>query len=300
MKEFFANGKLLITGEYLVLNGAKSLAVPTHKGQKLFFKEKSTQTLIWKSLDNKEETWFEGIFSSKNFKLIEASNSNTANFLQQLLINAKNLKNAPTTCSGEVTTKLDFPRNWGFGSSSSLISCVAQWFKIDAFKLHFSISNGSGYDIACANSNSAISYTLTNKTALYETIKWKPTFKKSLFFVHLNKKQNSASEVAKYQKQKQDLSYQVDQINKITDQIINCETLDEFTVLIEKHEQIISELTGIPTIKSLLFSDFKGTIKSLGAWGGDFILVIGDEKEKDYFSSKGYSTQLNFDDALIC
>ena len=300
MKKFYANGKLLITGEYLVLDGAKSLAVPTRKGQSLNFQEKKGQTLSWKSLDSNGEIWFEAMFSSENFNVLESSNTTTANFLQQLLINAKEIKKPSINFSGEVTTKLDFPRNWGFGSSSTLISCVAQWFIIDPFKLHFSISNGSGYDVACANSKSAITYSINNKTPLIHSISWKPSFNESLFFVHLNNKQNSANEVAKYQKQKQDLSLQVDQITKLTDQIISCETLHEFTILIEKHEQIISDITGIPTIKNQLFSDFKGTIKSLGAWGGDFILVIGAEEEKDYFSSKGYSTQLNFDDALIC
>ena len=231
MKTFYANGKLLITGEYLVLDGAKSLAVPTRKGQSLNFQEKKGQTLSWKSLDSNGEIWFEAIFSSQNFNVLESSNTTTANFLQQLLINAKEIKKPSINFSGEVTTKLDFPRNWGFGSSSTLISCVAQWFIIDPFKLHFSISNGSGYDVACANSKSAITYSINNKTPLIHSISWKPSFNESLFFVHLNNKQNSANEVAKYQKQKQDLSLQVDQITKLTDQIISCETLHDFAIL---------------------------------------------------------------------
>ena len=86
MKEFFANGKLLITGEYLVLNGAKSLAVPTHKGQKLLFTKKSTQILSWKSLDYKGKTWFEGVFSSENFK-IQLLNGSIANINQDNIYN---------------------------------------------------------------------------------------------------------------------------------------------------------------------------------------------------------------------
>ena len=34
-KTFYSNGKLLITGEYLVLDGAKALALPTKYGQYL-------------------------------------------------------------------------------------------------------------------------------------------------------------------------------------------------------------------------------------------------------------------------
>jgi hypothetical protein len=34
-KTFYSNGKLLITGEYLILDGAKGLALPTKMGQNL-------------------------------------------------------------------------------------------------------------------------------------------------------------------------------------------------------------------------------------------------------------------------
>ena len=153
------------------------------------------------------------MFSSENFNVLESSDTTTANFLQQLLINAKEIKKPSINFSGEVTTKLDFPRNWGFGSSSTLISCVAQWFIIDPFKLHFSISNGSGYDIACANSKSAITYSINNKTPLIHSISWKPSFNESLFFVHLNNKQNSANEVAKYQSQQKDNAHKINLIS---------------------------------------------------------------------------------------
>ena len=34
-KSFFSHGKLLLTGEYLVLDGSKALAIPTQKGQEI-------------------------------------------------------------------------------------------------------------------------------------------------------------------------------------------------------------------------------------------------------------------------
>ena len=36
---FYSNGKLLLTGEYVVLDGAKALAVPTRFGQNLIVKK---------------------------------------------------------------------------------------------------------------------------------------------------------------------------------------------------------------------------------------------------------------------
>ena len=63
MQTFYSNGKLLITGEYVVLDGALSLAIPTKFGQSLIVESIDDQKLVWKSFDEKEEIWFEETFS---------------------------------------------------------------------------------------------------------------------------------------------------------------------------------------------------------------------------------------------
>ena len=299
MKTFHANGKLLITGEYLVLDGALSLAVPTHKGQSLFYNQKNNSFLIWESIDVNGEKWFKAKFSVLNFNIIESSNSITAQFLQQLLRNAQSISKKKNDVSGDVKTILEFPRNWGFGSSSTLISCIAQWFEIDSFELHFSISNGSGYDIACAKSKNAISYKLLKNEPEFKAVIWNPVFKDSLFFVHLNTKQDSSKEVNKYKSNRTNHSSSIEKISAITEKMLTLKSLEEFKNLITEHEQIMSLILGEKTIKEKLFPDFNGVIKSLGAWGGDFILVCGEELAKEYFSKKGYHTQINFKEALI-
>jgi hypothetical protein len=47
---FYSNGKLLLTGEYVVLDGAEALALPTRFGQNLKVKQGVTQELKWLSL----------------------------------------------------------------------------------------------------------------------------------------------------------------------------------------------------------------------------------------------------------
>ena len=42
---FYSNGKLLITGEYVVLDGAKALALPTKFGQSLLVKDRKSTRL---------------------------------------------------------------------------------------------------------------------------------------------------------------------------------------------------------------------------------------------------------------
>ena len=68
MQSFYSNGKLLLTGEYVVLDGAKSLALPTKYGQSLTIEEIDQQILLWKSLDHKGSIWFEDELSVDNLK----------------------------------------------------------------------------------------------------------------------------------------------------------------------------------------------------------------------------------------
>ena len=282
-----------------MLDGALSLAVPTRKGQSLSYEEKNSNSLLWESIDVNEEKWFEAKFSASNFNIIETSNSNTAQFVQQLLRNAKSISSSTNNISGSVKTFLEFPIDWGFGSSSTLISLVAQWFNLSPFELHFSISNGSGYDIACATANSAITYKLINNQPIFKAVEWNPAFKNSLLFVHLNTKQDSSKEVNKYKNSRNINSSLIEKIGTISKNMLAAQSIEEFKILIKEHEQIMSVILGIPTVKEKLFPDFNGVVKSLGAWGGDFILVCGDKLAKEYFSKKGYPTQINFENALI-
>ena len=75
--------------------------------------------------------------------------------------------------------------------------------------------------------------------------------------------------------------------------------MELFDRLIESHELIISKLISKPTIKETLFKDFNGSIKSLGAWGGDMIMVTSYTDPNTYFKEKGYSTIFKFDELLV-
>src|SRR3990170_2234660 len=62
-KEFYSNGKLLITGEYLVLDGAKAFALPTKFGQNLIIEKGRNQEIKWTSFDSDGSIWFADTFS---------------------------------------------------------------------------------------------------------------------------------------------------------------------------------------------------------------------------------------------
>lgn len=291
MKTFRANGKLLISGEYTILDGSLSMALPTKRGQVLHYKEVDHDILHWRSLDIKGETWFEAYFKGIELTIVDSTDDRKAETLKEILLTAAGLSNTVNRLRGEVTTVLEFPTNWGLGSSSTLLCCVAQCFSIDPMQLHFKVSNGSGYDVACGMTDSPITYQLNDGLAEVNQIQWKPPFSASLFFVYLNTKQQSSTEVDKYQDRKAsiDLAEIVEEISVLSQTMITATSLDVFNKTIDKHEEIMSAVLGYPTVKELYFSDYKGAVKSLGAWGGDFILATGNAQDRVYFADKGFS-----------
>ena len=61
----------------------------------------------------------------------------------------------------------------------------------------------------------------------------------------------------------------------------------------------MSLILEMQTVKEASFPDFTGTIKSLGAWGGDFVLVVSDSNPKSYFASKGFTTLLSYQEMIL-
>lgn len=267
------------------------MALPTKRGQVLNYKEVDHDILHWRSLDIKGETWFEAYFKGIELTIVDSTDDRKAETLKEILLTAAGLSNTVNRLRGEVTTVLEFPTNWGLGSSSTLLCCVAQCFSIDPMQLHFKVSNGSGYDVACGMTDSPITYQLNDGLAEVNQIQWKPPFSASLFFVYLNTKQQSSTEVDKYQDRKAsiDLAEIVEEISVLSQTMITATSLDVFNKTIDKHEEIMSAVLGYPTVKELYFSDYKGAVKSLGAWGGDFILATGNAQDRVYFADKGFS-----------
>ncbi|MGY8914219.1 MAG: GYDIA family GHMP kinase [Flavobacteriales bacterium] len=307
-KHYYSNGKLLITGEYAVLDGALSLALPTKYGQSLTISSIDGYNLVWKSYTYTEEVWFETSFELADIKnprpgsktKIKTETKVRETLLQILRtahqLNPDFLKNTKGLL---VETHLNFQRNWGLGSSSTLINNIAQWAKVDAFKLLWDAFSGSGYDIACAQHDSPILYHLNKDKPAVEAITFDPPFKNQLFFIHLNQKQNSREGIAQYRHMEFDLPHLISAIGQITKNLLQCQDLKEFNALIDTHEQLIAVTLQMETVKAKLFPDFPGSIKSLGAWGGDFILATGNKEIESYFKNKGFNTVIPYSEMIL-
>ena len=303
MTTFKSNGKLLITGEYVVLDGAKALALPTQFGQELIVEKNNSDSLHWKSYDHKGVLWFEDSFrvNSDDIKTASEQELTTASRLIQILKSAQKL-NPEFLKSAQgftVTTHLDFDRHWGLGTSSTLINNISNWAKVDAYDLLAETFGGSGYDIACAKHDTPITYQLsTSGKPIVETVNFTPEFQSQLYFVYLNQKQNSRDGITAYKALAKVNASIIDAINQITEQMVACTSISKFEELITSHEAIISELIQQPTVKSKWFNDYEGSIKSLGAWGGDFVLVTSADDPSAYFRSKGFETIIPFNQMI--
>ncbi len=296
---YYAHGKLLLTGEYFILDGAVGLALPTKYGQILTVEPSEQKGIFWKSIDNENKIWFEAAFSDA-LEMIESTDIEVAKTVQKILSHC-NLTAEHTL----LTTQLDFPQNWGLGSSSTLISLLAQWTHVDPYELLEKTFGGSGYDIACATANQPITFQRIPNTAgarIIHPAAFHPAFRDQLYFVHLGKKQDSREGIRHYRNLKGDKSDFIEQISTLTGKITAATDLDEFCHYLEVHENLVSTVLGLQKVKEIYFSDFPGTIKSLGAWGGDFVLVASDESPetiRHYFFDKGFPTILSYHQIIL-
>lgn len=289
----------MLTGEYVVLDGATALAIPAKYGQSLEVHISEKKGIHWQSFDENGIIWFEDFFDLKNFDS-QNKDSEISKTVSKILREAQILN--PDFFSNyegiQIKNKLNFPRNWGLGTSSTLINNIAQWANVDAFELLRNSFGGSGYDIAAAKRDSPILYELKNGKPEFRKIYLPWDFTNSLFFVHLNKKQNSKEGIATYRNVSVDEKI-IQRISDISNELLMCCSLSDFEKLMDAHEGIISEIIKFPTIKEQLFSDYPNTIKSLGAWGGDFVLVAGDVSDMEYFRKKGFETIVPFKEMIL-
>jgi mevalonate kinase len=303
---YYGHGKLLLSGEYVVMDGAKSIALPTHMGQSLAVKYRpSNQPLLyWKSYDPNGKLWFEATYEPWHFKCLN-NDSYEAKFLSEVLIEVRkqNIHFLRDEQDVIIETRLEFDLEWGLGSSSTLLYNIAQWGYVSPFELAKKCMGGSGYDIAAAQSMGPISYQLTNGSPSWESIDFNPWFKDNIYFVYTGRKMNTRDAIATYKAldipNRKDI---VKHISHLSQSMVESVDLNEFNDHIFEHENILSQALGLTKIQAEYFADFEGAIKSLGAWGGDFLLATS-KKSKDemveYFTSKGLEHVFTFDEMVL-
>jgi mevalonate kinase len=297
---YHAKGKLLLTGEYFVLHGAKALALPLKVGQQLTVHDGLiSDSILWQAFyDGK--IWFSCELNPYDFSVIDANHTERAETLSEifLAIRTMNLSFHPKAGT-KFETFLDVNPEWGFGSSSTLISLLSQWAGVDPFILNELVFKGSGFDIACATADGPIFFRRNERA---QPVELDYPFSDQLFLVYSGKKKHTHTEVSTFLKEKNVSGRLIDEVSALSDEFADCHDQNKFNRLIRQHEKVVGELIGQTPVKEQFFSDFEGEIKSLGAWGGDFYLISTAQLfsgVKKYFGNRGLTTIFRWNDLIL-
>lgn len=298
-----ANGKLLLTAEYLLLDGAVGLAFPTVSGQMMSIQETAKDQLHWRSYTVEGNCWLD---CSINPDTLQVNSSAEAALLLEKAIRfavEKQGADRRKLSNALVQTHLEFPLNWGLGSSSTFVYLLATWLEVNPYELNAYLFKGSGYDIACAGTDSPIFYQLNGEKPTVKPIHWWPAFHQNLFFVYTGRKQNSRDGIARYHERKAQnkLAPFIEKASGSSKNLVLCTDLQSFEEIMIEHESIIRIVTGLETVQRSMFPDYKsGVVKSLGAWGGDFLLVTGTETAvRTYFADQRKLSVYRWDQMIL-
>jgi len=300
MGKIFSPGKLLLTSEYVVLDGALALAVPTKWGQEFFFEEiaDGNAVILWEAY-HQHQLWLKAKIDYRTWKVIDCNLLKPAEFILKVLQNVQQLSGTKfrDNVSYHLKTNLQFPADYGLGSSSTLMNNLAEWTGTNAFELNEMSLGGSGYDIAVAKERSAILYQISEKGRKVETVNFSPSFRKELIFIHLNQKQDSREGIEMYRSKAKSPDL-IEAFSRLTKEVQRCEDLENFSQLMEVHELKLSDFLGIQTVKEKYFENCPVFVKSLGAWGGDFVMSSKFPGYEDYFSGRGFSSVFSWNDLI--
>jgi mevalonate kinase len=299
-KKFKAHGKFLITGEYAVLNNVPALAMPLKLNQYLEISDREDQVITWKSYNNNGDLWYQLGTNVPDLYADSINCSNPITFrLGKILNTALQLTSNNSLQGFDAVMTLDFDRHSGMGTSSTLISLISQWLGCNPYQLQFKCFGGSGYDVACARASKSLVYTYNDANPVVEEVTFDPVIKEYIFFVYLNRKQDSRDSITQFNQELLTDDLREELTNMPQGFISASNDVSEFNKRIDRHEEIISSLIGVKPIKKQFFGDYEGSIKSLGGWGGDFIMATGGIDARNYFKGKGYNEILEWDEVAL-
>lgn len=278
---FSSAGKLLLTGEYAVLLGASALVVPINLRQSLNLLENKSEIISWISMYN-NKVFFKSELKTLDLDPFKPSFSSRERFIISLLKAARSLN--PTFLNGNgysIITNLEANPEWGFGSSAQLTVNIARLSKIAPWHLHKAVSKGSGADVICAEMEHSILFSTEGTTYSANPVDFNPPFLKDLILIYTGHKQDTATGVENFLSKTSINNPIIGKIDSLTREATKAMDKKEFIEIIEMHERTLSELLNIDITSNIWFNGFPGLLKSLGTWGGDYIMAIpyGDPEE---------------------
>jgi mevalonate kinase len=291
--------------------------VPVRYGQSLAVNSlpDGPPELHWRSLDEQGATWQAVRFKLPDLSIVSASDVAVAERLASVLLacRAANSTFLAEPQALEVTTRTDFPRSWGLGTSSTLVAAVARWAGVDPYPVLAATFGGSGYDLACAFADGPLLYSNAGRTEGLPfpglpgderacRVPFEPPFAEQLHFVFLGQKQDSRLGIQRYRALNQPKQTLLDRVSELALQTLEVADFQTFTQILLEHEQLVSAALDLPRAQDLHFADFPGVVKSLGAWGGDFVLAaspLDAAATRAYFAEKGHSVCIPYGEMAL-
>lgn len=281
MQTYFAPGKVLLSGEYLVTRGFDGLALPVNKGQWLQIWEfntpnNQTDFLVYQAKDMHGNTWFETKLSLPDLNVMSEEQSDN-----HPLADILKMANSSRWISGtsyRLETRLEFERSWGLGSSSTFVKLMSDWLQLNPFEVQFKFFGGSGYDIASAILGKPLVYSKINNAPQWKSWQLNPQLTQHWNVVFLGKKANSRDSV--------------NGVSSLLDELKNNEIFSaqwrHLSKMVEQAEELVQLEAGLEMMQLFLSQSIplktpyqylnikpisKGLCKWLGAWEGDMILA---------------------------
>ena len=297
---YHSNGNLLLTGEYLISDGAEAIALPLRKGHTLAVKPIHGKKIIWESVYN-QKTETKVIFRSDDFQIIQTDNENSANFIQQVLRKAMDHLPSLNQLPGyHIKAFHDYPAFLEFGCESAMIANIADWFNINPFRFSRDISPGLESQIACAKNHKPILFKATNKFPDYQEINLNFPFAEHLHFIYTGNKDDSSDRT----KQLHNYPYFHEiliKISEINNQIIQSSSLEAFEKALLNHDKLLSEVLNEKRLQEKAFRNFPGIVKPLNDWSGKFVLASWKGKNnelREYFGSYNIQTIFSWEELI--
>lgn len=294
MDSIFSAGKIILMGEYAVLHGSDALCLPLATGQMLTVRPSEGNLIHWK--------WKYRQHILADFSLfcdtLDINQPSTGDFQwgQKLIQLIRQYRADFLTTGFTLEFENYFPPEWGLGSSSATISSLCRMADVNPFIINATLTGGSGADIAATTAPGWFLYRKTNNNPLTWPLPFNFPHADNSYFVYTGKKQATQSHVKEISN-----SIKAEEIDWLQTNIplykfLSSSTVPEAMKCVSDHEQIISVAIQMDPAANR-FRDFPGSIKSLGAWGGDYLLAVTQQDEafvRSYFHQKELNTVFNW------
>lgn len=312
-----APGKMVISGEYAVLEGARALSVAINRRVECQFTPGNTV-----KLEGMGTGPYDAYIKGHNL-IIHGPHAKRFSLPQRIFEYALSVgKNIPTghyrlNSNALYDFNQTFPRKLGFGSSGALTSALCAHlfpqtatpyeifeFGLNAYR-HFSNKKGSGVDIATSCSGGLISYRLNSEhpEISHQTI---PAAVKNLLVVDTGTSQNTRRFLSNVSalKSKNHTLYQrvmsncIDHAEELAHRLLSQQETKQLELLIDAINRnnlalhALQDAAGIPIFSKDIQQIIRiakihgGTAKPSGAGGGDLVLACIPENAKKAFDAE--------------